>query len=55
MTLVTGASGFVGSHLVGEMRRRRLPVRGVTRGVVPASLPSRPTVRTWIGATFSRA
>lgn len=35
MTLVTGASGFVGSHLVGEMRRRGLPVRGVTRGVVP--------------------
>lgn len=35
MTLVTGASGFVGSHLVGEMRRRALPVRGVTRGVVP--------------------
>lgn len=35
LTLVTGASGFVGSHLVKEMRRRGLPVRGVTRGTVP--------------------
>lgn len=34
-TLVTGASGFVGSHLMEEMERRGLPVRGVTRGTVP--------------------
>jgi len=33
-TLVTGASGFVGSHLMEEMTRRGLPVRGVTRGTV---------------------
>lgn len=31
VTLVTGASGFVGSHLVAEMTRRGLPVRGVSR------------------------
>jgi len=31
VTLVTGASGFVGSHLVVEMTRRGLPVRGVSR------------------------
>lgn len=35
MTLVTGASGFVGSHLIEEMTRRGLPVRGVTRGTTP--------------------
>lgn len=35
MTLVTGASGFVGSHLMQEMKLRCLPVRGVTRGTVP--------------------
>ncbi len=35
MTLVTGASGFVGSHLLQEMQVRHLPVRGVTRGTVP--------------------
>ncbi|MGQ3076550.1 MULTISPECIES: NAD-dependent epimerase/dehydratase family protein [Rhizobium/Agrobacterium group] len=35
MTLVTGASGFVGSHLMQEMNLRGLPVRGVTRGTVP--------------------
>lgn len=41
-TLVTGASGFVGSHLMKEMARRGLPVRGVTRGTVPGlvSVPS---------------
>lgn len=32
MTLVTGASGFVGLHLIEEMTRRGLPARGVTRG-----------------------
>lgn len=31
LTLVTGASGFVGTHLVQEMRKRGLPVRGVSR------------------------
>ncbi|CAH0343195.1 NAD-dependent epimerase/dehydratase family protein [Rhizobium sp. CECT 9324] len=35
LTLVTGASGFVGSHLMQEMTRRGLPVRGVTRGAAP--------------------
>lgn len=35
MTLVTGASGFVGSHLMAEMARRGLPVRGVTRQKAP--------------------
>lgn len=35
MTLVTGASGFVGSHLVQEMHRRGLSVRGVSRATVP--------------------
>lgn len=41
-TLVTGASGFVGSHLMEEMTRRGLPVRGVTRGTAPGltSIPS---------------
>ncbi len=38
LTLVTGASGFVGSHLVEEMRRRGLPVRGLTRGTKPGLL-----------------
>jgi UDP-glucose 4-epimerase len=31
LTLVTGASGFVGSHLMEEMSLRGLPARGVTR------------------------
>lgn len=34
MSLITGASGFIGSHLMEEMRRRGLPVRGVTRQAV---------------------
>ena len=38
MTLVTGASGFVGSHLMAEMARRGLPARGVTRGKIPGLL-----------------
>jgi nucleoside-diphosphate-sugar epimerase len=42
VTLVTGASGFVGSHLMTEMMRRGLPVRGVTRTETPrlATIPS---------------
>jgi len=42
MTLVTGALGFVGSHLVAEMTRRGLPLRGVTRQTVPGlmTIPS---------------
>lgn len=41
-TLVTGASGFVGSHLMEEMKRRDLAVRGVTRGTMPGlmTIPS---------------
>ncbi len=35
LTLVTGASGFVGTHLVQEMRQRGLPVRGVSRQKKP--------------------
>jgi UDP-glucose 4-epimerase len=31
LTLITGASGFVGSHLVADMNKRGLPVRGVSR------------------------
>lgn len=31
LTLITGASGFVGSHLVADMKKRGLPVRGVSR------------------------
>jgi UDP-glucose 4-epimerase len=31
VTLVTGASGFVGSFLMEEMRRRNLPAKGVSR------------------------
>ncbi len=35
MTLVTGASGFIGSHFIAEMARRGLPTRGITRGTGP--------------------
>lgn len=35
LTLVTGASGFVGSHLVQEMREHGLAVRGVSRRTKP--------------------
>lgn len=45
LTLITGASGFVGSHLVKEMRRRGLPVRGVTRGSVPGLVTVAPYSR----------
>lgn len=42
LTLVTGASGFVGTHLFQEMRKRGLPVRGVSRQKRPglATIPS---------------
>ncbi|MFN7092069.1 MAG: NAD-dependent epimerase/dehydratase family protein [Allorhizobium sp.] len=39
LTLITGASGFVGGHLVHEMRKRGLPVRGVSRQKTPGLLP----------------
>ena len=35
LTLVTGASGFIGSHLVEEMKERGIPVRGVSRKAMP--------------------
>lgn len=49
MTLVTGASGFVGSHLVAEMERRGLPVRGITRGTLPGlvTVPSYGPAMDW--------
>lgn len=37
-TLVTGASGFVGTFLMEEMKRRNLPVIGVTRSAKPELL-----------------
>jgi UDP-glucose 4-epimerase len=42
MTLVTGGSGFVGSHLVEEMHHRDLSVRGVSQATVPglSTIPS---------------
>ncbi|MGL3607899.1 NAD-dependent epimerase/dehydratase family protein [Rhizobium sp. G187] len=39
MTLVTGASGFVGSHLMAELARRGLVVRGVSRTPSPDLVP----------------
>jgi uncharacterized protein YbjT (DUF2867 family) len=36
--LLTGASGYVGSHLLDELRRRELPVRALARD--PAKLPA---------------
>jgi UDP-glucose 4-epimerase len=49
VTLVTGASGFVGSYLVDEMGRRGLQVRGVTRGTGSAliTVPSYGTEMNW--------
>lgn len=49
MTLVTGAAGFVGSHLMEEMTRRGLPARGVTRGVAQGlvTVPSYGTEMDW--------
>lgn len=42
LTLVTGASGFVGTHLIQEMRQRGLPVRGISRQKKPGlvTIPS---------------
>lgn len=42
LTLITGASGFVGTHLFQEMRKRGLPVRGVSRQKRPGlvTIPS---------------
>ena len=49
MTLVTGASGFVGSHLMAEMRRRGLLVRGVSREMRPGlvAVPSYSSDMNW--------
>ena len=38
VTLVTGASGFVGTYLLKEMRERGLAVRGVSRSKAAATL-----------------
>ena len=38
VTLVTGASGFVGTHLLKEMRERGLAVRGVSRSKAAGTL-----------------
>ncbi|MBD9388300.1 NAD-dependent epimerase/dehydratase family protein [Agrobacterium sp. AGB01] len=48
-TLVTGASGFVGSHLVTEMARRNMPFRGLTRGSAPnlVTIPSYSSDMSW--------
>lgn len=35
ITLITGASGFVGSHLMAEMARRGLPARNISRQTLP--------------------
>lgn len=37
--LVTGASGFVGGHVVAELRRRSIPVRAAIRTSSTATLP----------------
>ena len=41
--LLTGASGYVGSHLLDELRRRGLPVRALARdpGKLPAGVDAR--------------
>lgn len=41
-TLVTGASGFIGSRIIKAMTQRGLPLRGVTRETIPG-LVSIPT------------
>ena len=50
LTLVTGASGFVGTHLIQEMRKRGLPVRGVSRQKRPGlvTIPSYGPEVDWI-------
>lgn len=51
MTLVTGASGFVGSHLLQEMERRGISARGVTRRAKPGlvAIPSYGVDMNWSG------
>ena len=41
LTLITGASGFVGSHLVADMRNRGLPIRAVSRSEHQGSIKIR--------------
>jgi uncharacterized protein YbjT (DUF2867 family) len=43
--LLTGASGYIGSHLLAELRRRDLPIRALTRHPERASLPAGVDVR----------
>ena len=49
LTLITGASGFVGSHLMREMRQRGLPARGVSRQDRPGlvAIPSYSATTNW--------
>lgn len=49
LALITGASGFVGSHLMREMLQRGLPVRGVSRQNKPGlvAIPSYNATTNW--------
>lgn len=47
--LVTGASGFVGRHLLERLAPRGHRIRAVCRGGAPADVPPRPEV-TWLAA-----
>lgn len=38
LTLITGASGFVGSHLAADMRNRNLPIRAISRSESQGSI-----------------
>lgn len=48
-TLVTGASGFVGSNLIAEMERRNMSYKGLTRGHEPnlVTIPSYSSEMDW--------
>ena len=43
--LLTGASGYVGSHVLDELLRRGRPVRALTRNPAPGQLPPEVDVR----------